>query len=71
MIAGGTNGQWVRARNEEGMNAFMAERDADQQKIREHARRRDEMLRAIMQWIRNLFRGASARGKNVQRKERS
>lgn len=60
MFIGGGNGQWVRARNEEGAKAFMREREMEaERREAAHNRSREfwgDLRRSIARRARSLWR---------------
>ena len=55
MPAGGGNGHWVRARNKQGAQSFIAERKMEAER-REAQRERERLFFAdVRSWIRRLF----------------
>lgn len=59
MFIGGGNGQWVRARNEEGAKAFMREREMEAERLQAaHIRSREfwgAFRRSIVRRARSLW----------------
>lgn len=56
----GGNGQWVRARTEEGAKAFVAEQEMEAERLRDRAQRSREFRQRVAARLRSWLRRPSS-----------